>query len=926
MKRISLLLIANYCLYLPAVDFSITPIPALRNLPVNAIHRIFQDSEGYMWYGTVNGLCRDDGYRVRTFRADFRTPNLLNDNLIAAIAEDRKGQIWFTTNCGAYILDKKDYRITEVNHRLTKGHRVGHVFTTRDSSVWMGIEGKLLRFAPNMQCREYPLFSEQGKDGVLNGFCEDREGNIFITTKRGEVLRYEKSTDEFTALTNGQIADPGQICQDLQEVYYWVATWGEGIVRLDVDSTGISISYPVIRNHNDKNDVIYFVQKDSILWATTIQSLCPYMIRDGQAQYISPSKPLPDKVMLNEIMQNRQGDLWVSAFDCPSFIIHTSNESPTSYHLSALRDHCGYQPAVMALCPTDYSPHIFWLFQERGGIFLYDIKNDRILSQFNSPQLTYVKLMEKAREDDAVWVCPEYERKAYCLRIQGKGICLSHRIDLSHAMGKAVITCLYETNDGKLWVGSDNGLFCHDTKSETTFRVKSINGHVSGICMSAQGTLYCCTMGYGIYAFENNGRTRHYTMRQRFNSIAYADNGTIWLGSDGGELLSFNPRNGEVKNHTATCDLNGDMINRIATDDYGHVWISGNKKIIEYAPAHSAYHEYRTTEDGTNLWRIIPTALCRGNDGSLYFGGIPGIYRLKPSNNLDKEASPAHVKITDILIDDSSLFFDQHHPQGNSIELTHQNKQVTLCFSSLHHRIAHSIRYAYRLSGIDKEWQKTNGDNPCAIYQNLPKGKYKFEVKATDENGRWGDSVTILYIERLPAFYETWWAYILYTLLLSTAVIGIVRYYLLRARKRNERLWSEAQELLNLRNYLSGKIDEECEEVENLNKIFINRARHVVEHNLSNPDMGVEWLAQEMNMSRSTFTRKIKSITGKTPLEFIRQIKMTYAKKLLQDQTLNISEIATALGFSDRKRFTTCFKEEFGMPPTAYQKQQKREK
>lgn len=155
-----------------------------------------------------------------------------------------------------------------------------------------------------MQCREYPLFSKQGKDGVLNGFCEDREGNIFITTKRGEVLRYEKSTDEFTALTNGQIADPGQICQDLQEDYYWVATWGEGIVRLDVDSTGISISYPVIRNHNDKNDVIYFVQKDSILWATTIQSLCPYMIRDGQAQYISPSKPLPDNVMLNEIMQN----------------------------------------------------------------------------------------------------------------------------------------------------------------------------------------------------------------------------------------------------------------------------------------------------------------------------------------------------------------------------------------------------------------------------------------------------------------------------------------------------------------------------------------------------------------------------------------------------------------------------------------------
>ena len=921
MKRIFFCLIVGYCLQLLAIDFSITKIPALKNLPVNAIHRIFQDSEGYIWYGTVNGLCRDDSYRIRTFRADFHTPKLLNNNLIAAITEDHQKRIWFTTNCGAYILDKKNYRITEVNHRLTKGHRVGHIFTSSDSSVWIGVEGKLLRFSPDMQCREYSLSSEKEKVGILNGFCEDRKGNILITTKHGEVLRYNKSSDNFIALTNGQIASPGQICQDLQKDYYWIATENKGIVRLDIDSTGKSIVHSVFQNHNDKNNIIYFTQKDSILWATTIQSLSPYIIRAGLAQCFSLSKPLPNKIMLNEIVQDCYGDLWVTAFDSPSFIIHTSNESPTLYNLPALRNHCGYQPAIMALCPTSYSPHIFWLFQERCGLFLYDIKNDRILSKFYSPQLAFVKLMEKARENNAVWVCAEYGRKIYYFKIQNKKICLSRHIDLSHAMGDAVITCLYEGNNGKLWIGSDNGLYCYDTKHKTAFRFKSINGHVSDICMSTQGVLYCCTIGNGIYAIENNKRMIHYTIQQRFNSIAYADNGIIWLGSDEGELLSFNPRNNKIKNHTTKCDLNGDMINQIATDDYGHVWISCNKKIIEYAPNHSTYHEYQTTEDGTNLWRIIPTALCRGTNDCLYFGGIPGIYQLKPSNNLDKEAYPAHVKITDVLIDGKSLFFDQHLPQGNPLELTHQNKQIMLCFSSLHHRIAHSIRYAYRLSGIDKNWQKTNGDNPCAIYQNLPKGKYTFEVKATDENGRWGDVVTTLHIERLPAYYETWWAYIIYILLLFVTIASIVRYYLLRAKKHNERLWAESQELLNLRNYLNNKIDEECEETDNLNKIFINRARQFVEHNISNPNIGVEWLAGKMNMSRSTFTRKIKSITGKTPLEFIRQIKMTYAKKLLQSQSLNISEIATALGFSDRKRFTTCFKEEFGIPPTTYQKQ-----
>ena len=118
MKRCHLLLLLGCCLHSPATDFSVTKIPALEQLPVNAIHRIFQDSEGYMWYGTVNGLCRDDGYRVRTFRSDFHIPGLLRDNLIAGITEDQKERIWFTTNSGAYILDKKDYRIRKEHYGL----------------------------------------------------------------------------------------------------------------------------------------------------------------------------------------------------------------------------------------------------------------------------------------------------------------------------------------------------------------------------------------------------------------------------------------------------------------------------------------------------------------------------------------------------------------------------------------------------------------------------------------------------------------------------------------------------------------------------------------------------------------------------------------------------------------------------------------
>lgn len=96
------------CFGLYAQNIKMTRIPSVPQLPVSALHRIFQDSEGYIWYGTVNGLCRDDGYQIKVFRSDFETPNLLNDNTVQCIAEADDGRIWFGTDHGAYILDKKD--------------------------------------------------------------------------------------------------------------------------------------------------------------------------------------------------------------------------------------------------------------------------------------------------------------------------------------------------------------------------------------------------------------------------------------------------------------------------------------------------------------------------------------------------------------------------------------------------------------------------------------------------------------------------------------------------------------------------------------------------------------------------------------------------------------------------------------------------
>ena len=131
---------------LHAQDIVVREIPSLDKLPVNAIHRIFQDSDGYMWYGTFNGLCRNDGYNIRVFRSDLYHPGLLSDNYITYISEDHDKKIWFGTMKGGYILDKATCRITPMDLQECSDKNVFTINVTRDGSIWVSMHGVLFRF------------------------------------------------------------------------------------------------------------------------------------------------------------------------------------------------------------------------------------------------------------------------------------------------------------------------------------------------------------------------------------------------------------------------------------------------------------------------------------------------------------------------------------------------------------------------------------------------------------------------------------------------------------------------------------------------------------------------------------------------------------------------------------------------------------
>lgn len=913
--------------FLCAQSVSLTEIPALERLPVNAIHRIFQDSEGYIWYGTVDGLCRDDGYRTQVFRSDFAHPGRLDNNLIECIAEDKHGRIWFGTNKGAYILDKEDYTTRRIEHPKLNGRIVPQIYATTDGNIWLSTDGTLLRFGSDGKCRKtYDTYNDT-RPVILAGFCESRKGEVFMTFSEGMVYRWDKQKDRLVALPDRMKRhNPGALLQDKEHDYFWMCTWGDGLVRFDPSACEDSVFVYQPTATQADNSLMYAAldKKRNLLWVTSVTHLLVYEIKDGQARLATGYDNLPAHAMLNEIIQDRNGDFWVSAFDRPSFILQNRNDRLQTYALPALQAYCDYRPAVMALC--DAGDGIVWMFQEREGVFLYDLVRDRAAShkQFSSTAglpFGMVKLMAASRMKHAVWLAPQFRLQAYRLGRTDMEMSFVDSADFSILTKNDAITALYEDQQGKfLYAGTKKGLFLRDLEDGHTRAVCDTMGHVTDIIEADNRTLYVCTENKGVYALTPEGDMRRYPLPQALSCITRTTDGMLWLGSNEGDLISLNPHEGTTQSYNEVCHLNGDMLNRIVADEFNHIWIDTNQKIIEFNPHNGSYRTYLTTDGSAGLWRLIPTALCKGQDGNLYVGGIPGICRVVPSNALEREATPANVSITDIRTGNRSLFFDMNrtYNKDGSLDITAGEKNLTICFSSLQHRSAHKIRYAFRMKGVDKQWRYISGQMPEAVYSHLPKGTYEFEVKATDENGQWSRTTTTLYIRRLPAWYETWWAYLIYIgIVLGGTGYGIYR-YVRRMKRCNEELWADSEEMLRMRDYLSLTHEPESGEQENLGRILMDKAVKVVEANLSDPDFDVQRLAEAMNMSRSTLTRKLKSISGDTPLDFIRHIKMKHACRMLKDSGMNVSEVAASLGYFNRKYFTTCFKEEFGMTPTEY--------
>lgn len=471
------------------------------------------------------------------------------------------------------------------------------------------------------------------------------------------------------------------------------------------------------------------------------------------------------------------------------------------------------------------------------------------------------------------------------------------------------ISCMAVSKEGWLYVGDETGLYRMrqdgaEFAGKTDTIINSI-GNIRKMVPAPSGGVYFITPRCALAYCDDKGNVDILVKGNESKALAVSPDGTVWTTDWFGNVYRYDSGAGRLVLEERACIDSGDPVNAMTCDNDNNLWLVTDKMIKEYTGKGECRIIYSRDKriDVSQFLDIFYNGkiMVRCSDALLSID--PG-YRDKSSHK---------ISLTSVSVDG----IKRYAFPGNEIEIQSGASHVELFFSTFNHANAGSVTFSYRVDG--GPWHNLEAGKNNISFASLQKGKYRIEVKATDADGFLRDESLEIYLNRLPAWWETWWAYAAYLVL--TIVLVVVSSNFWRRYRETRRKVAELQERLD--SYLlkeDADIEKVADEItdNNADREFISKAVFIVEQNMSNAEFDIDMFCGEMGMSRSSLYRKFADITGQKPSEFVRAIRLKRAAEIIKEGGHSISETAYMCGFSSPSYFNRRFKEMFGTSPTKY--------
>ena len=832
-------------------------------LPSNNVLCALKDRDGFMWFGTWYGLCRFDGEKFVTYTKPKKSGAVIPPRKIESMVEDAQGRLWVKT------VDWKLYAFD------------------RQTECFLAVNDELKKHTANLQVIKIQ---------------RTEEGNILLLTKDKTLLlaRCDRQGINITKLFDSKNEIDPQTLQLRQDVrgqannyYYYVGC--DYRIFVMPRTSSLSLDEAMAKDEADRlqqNERLeqtareagigkysqLYRDKDDLLWVTSTSDGVYCLSTPGHQFQLMPL-PGDDQTGVRCLYQMKNGDILVGARSRNVYIYGMDGR---------LRQTLSYEQYGIGAVyhATEDSKGRLWLSTKGDGLVVgvpdgapsltgYKLthyrhdKNDPSSLSGNNVYITFIDSQENiwvGTLDGGLNLVEEHNGKLTFYNKQ-------HRLKQYPAYGLYTeVRNIVEDNDGRLWVGTLDGLMSLDThfdKPEAiTFKTYRDQPEAS-------------FANYDIYTLYRDRKDQ------------------IWIGAFGGGLQQFGagalgPREG----------LRNDVIFSIVEDQQDHLWFATEVGLSRYNQQTGRIRNFDRYDGIPDVKMEEASALCCSN-GHLWMGCKQGILMFNPEM-LQTGKADYRTFIMELITDGGHYIGDKAMPYTRQVELKYDENAFTVEFAALNFQNHGNVNYRYRLEGFDRDW-RYSGPHRVGSYNEVPPGNYTFIVETIDDGNPTLRSTAQLSIRILPPWWATWWAYLIYLAIALLIAWLIIRNVLQMNRMRNEVYISKRLAKL------TSKPDEGDE--------FIDRLHRIIRKNIPNTEFNVDAIASEMGMSRSAFFKKVKSQTGFAPIDLIKEFRLSHAAELLQTTNLSIAEVAFRSGFADSSYFGKCFRKRYGLSPREYLQQ-----
>lgn len=842
-------------------NLSFMRISLEQGLSQAGVNAIAQDQQGFIWFGTQEGLNQYDGHKMQVYEYNHKDPNSLSSDWIWSLLVDQQGVLWAGTDTGGLNrFNPEQHTFTRFQNNPQDPHSLSHdrvrvVYQDWEGTHWIGTDGGgLNRFDP--KTGQFVRYQHDSKDphsipsdSVLS-ILEDRSGNLWVGTKGGGLAKMDRHSSEFTSFQHDPASPLSLSDNEVRSIFedkngqLWVGTYEAGLNQFNPGTGDFTrFQHAADNAHSLSSNRVrnIFQDKDGTLWIATDAGLNQWLPDTQDFNHYNniptdPSSLSDDR--LTTMFQDRGGVLWIGSFNGVNKWNYVSDAFAyyqrygSELRLSNDIVTSAVESANKELWVGTYGGGLNRLNRTTGKVKYYrhdaadpnSLNDDRVMSVVEGP-------------DQSIWVGT---RKGGLSRLDLKTDKFTHYkndINNQSSLSADGVTSILAEENGVIWGGTYGGglnlgnmrtgqfkRFRHDPNDSSTLS----SDRVLAIYRDHFGVLWIGTEDGGLNRFVEETQS---FVRYQFNpddpnslsnnaawDILEGNDDSLWIGTGGGGLNRWsaadrNAGRAVFKHYQKTDGLNSDTVQGILEDDAGFLWLSSNRGLQRFDPDTGKVRDYNRST-GLKGNEFNTAARFKSDSGRMYFGGPNGLLAFYPNEIKSNQHEPdiflsANTRLGPLDLMTKGL------PGENSLELGFREDLITFEFAGLDYTAPESNLYRYKLEGFDTDWTGPVSFNRTT-YTNLPAGSYTFRVMASNNDGVWNEQGLTQHLQVIPPPWQTGWAYLLY----ACIAIGSVVFYL-RAQAR--KLSMEVQQRIKLEQLVAlrtQEISERNDELQELNQQF----------------------------------------------------------------------------------------------------------